>query len=97
MPGADEGEVLLRNLGAHLHVAALGQPEQGAGEPGPTIWPTSTLRARIRPVVGAITLSWPIWARVAPSWACATRTWAFAASRVARLESISALDTKPRP
>ena len=31
--------------------------------------------------VGATTSSRPIWARVAPSWAWATRTWALAASR----------------
>ena len=46
--------------------------------------------------LGARTLSRPIWARVAPSWAWATRTRASAASRVA-FWSRSALLMKPRP
>ena len=68
-----------------------------APEPGLTIWPTSTLRSRISPLAGARTSSLPISARVALSCAWFTRTWAFAASRAARLASISAFDTKPRP
>ncbi len=66
--------------------------------PAPTICPTSTLRSRIRPLVGARMSSLPISARgshrAAPG---ATRTCAFAASRAACLASISAFETKPRP
>ena len=43
-------------------------------DPGPTTCPTSTLRWRISPAAGAVTLSRPISARVAPSCAWATRT-----------------------
>ncbi len=55
------------------------------------------LRARTRPLVGARMSRRPICARVAPSWASATRIRALAASRAARLRSRSALRQKPRP
>ena len=71
----DVSEVLLRELRLHLHLAAFGEPEQRAGARADDLSDLDVAR-RISPEVGATTLSWPICARVAPSWAWATLTCA---------------------
>ena len=65
---ADEGQVLLRHLRRAFPSRRRRRGGTGAPAPALTTWPTSTLRARIRPLVGARMSSRPIWARVAPSW-----------------------------
>ena len=71
----DEGEVLLRQLRAHLHLAALGEAEQRARAGADDLADLDVARED-QAGAGATTFSWPISARVAPSCAWATRTCA---------------------
>ena len=95
-PAASRARSVCGSRAQQLHLAARGDAEQSAASRRRPPGRPRRCGSRTRPAVGARTSSRPMRARVAPSWASATRTRAAAASRVARLRSRSAWLTKPR-